>query len=75
MFHGDAPRLMISFLFSLALAEMKLLLRDIYGRFTTVPDMSMKVESMRSHDQVISARPLGQKCLLRFVPLEEEKIE
>ncbi|KAF5514919.1 putative sterigmatocystin biosynthesis P450 monooxygenase STCB [Colletotrichum fructicola] len=82
---GEAERKRHMFAFShggrgcvgkhLALAEMKLLLRDIYGQFTTVPDMSMTVESMRSHDQVISARPLGQRCLLRFVPLEEEKIE
>ncbi|KAI8230942.1 putative sterigmatocystin biosynthesis P450 monooxygenase STCB [Colletotrichum sp. SAR 10_86] len=82
---GEAERKRHMFAFShggrgcvgkhLALAEMKILLRDIYGRFTSVPDMSMTVESMRSHDQVISARPLGQRCLLRFVPLEEEKIE
>nr|XP_036575996.1 GTP-binding protein [Colletotrichum truncatum]KAF6782667.1 GTP-binding protein [Colletotrichum truncatum] len=57
----------------LALAEMKLLLRAIYANFTTVPDVSMAPEAMRPHDQIISARPLGQKCLLRFIPLGGEK--
>ncbi|KAM6520224.1 hypothetical protein FALCPG4_013777 [Fusarium falciforme] len=52
----------------LAYAEMKLLLREVYSQYQTVPDPSMTEESMRSHDQIISARPYGQKCLLRFVP-------
>jgi hypothetical protein len=54
---------------SLALAEMKLLLREIYSKFTTLPDDSMTAESMVMSDQLISTRPVGQKCLLRFVPL------
>ncbi|KZL79499.1 cytochrome p450 [Colletotrichum incanum] len=53
----------------LALAEIKILLCTIYSRYTTVPDPSMTPESMRSHDQIISARPYGQKCLLKFIPL------
>ncbi|EXF84646.1 cytochrome P450 [Colletotrichum fioriniae PJ7] len=57
----------------LALAEMKLLLRGIYGRYSTVPDPSVTPESMRSHDQIISARPYGQRCLLRFVPIADEE--
>ncbi|EEU42755.1 uncharacterized protein NECHADRAFT_47676 [Fusarium vanettenii 77-13-4] len=52
----------------LAYAEMKLLLREVYSQYQTVPDPSMTEESMRAHDQIISARPFGQKCLLRFVP-------
>lgn len=57
---------------SLALAEMKTLMRGIYSRFTTLPDPSMTEESMRAHDQIISARPFGQKTSLRFIPIEEE---
>ncbi|KAK1497434.1 cytochrome P450, partial [Colletotrichum cuscutae] len=57
----------------LALAEMKILLRGIYGRYSTVPDPSITPESMRSHDQIISARPYGQRCLLRFVPIANEE--
>lgn len=55
--------------FSLAMAEMKILLQDIYSRFTTYPDESMTAESMEMSDQLISSRPLGQRCFLRFVPL------
>lgn len=55
---------------SLALAEMKTLLRDVYSRFVTVPDASMTEEAMEMSDQLISARPIGQKCLLHFQPRE-----
>ena len=55
---------------SLALAEMKTLLRAVYSRFTTLPDPSVTPESMHMSDQLISSRPAGQRCLLRFVPLE-----
>lgn len=58
--------------YSLALAEMKLLLRNVYSRFTTLPDPETTPESMRAHDQIISARPYGQRCLLRFVPISEK---
>ncbi|KAK1637497.1 cytochrome P450 [Colletotrichum phormii] len=57
----------------LALAEMKILLRGIYGRYSTVPDPSITPESMRSHDEIISARPYGQKCFLRFIPIANEE--
>ncbi|OLN93231.1 putative sterigmatocystin biosynthesis P450 monooxygenase STCB-like protein 8 [Colletotrichum chlorophyti] len=77
---GEAERKRHMFAFShggrgcvgkhLAVAEMKILLRAIYSRYTTVPDPSITADSMRSHDQIISARPYGQRCLLRFVPLE-----
>ncbi|KAI1180382.1 cytochrome P450 3A13 [Nemania sp. FL0916] len=54
----------------LALAEMKILLRDVYSRFTTYPDDSMTDEDMEMSDQLISSQPRGQKCLLRFELIE-----
>lgn len=51
----------------LALAEMKILLRDVYSRYRTLPGRGMTEEMMEMEDQLISARPRGQKCLLRFV--------
>ncbi|KAL8303758.1 hypothetical protein RB597_004843 [Gaeumannomyces tritici] len=78
---GDAARRRHMFAFSnggrgcigkhLALAEMKLLLRDVYSRFSTAPDPCMTPESMAMSDQLISSRPAGQRCLLRFIPLED----
>ncbi|KAI1426004.1 cytochrome P450 3A13 [Xylaria sp. FL1777] len=55
----------------LALAEMKILLRDVYSRFTTFPDASMSDEDMAMSDQLISSQPHGKKCLLRFKPLKQ----
>ena len=55
---------------SLALAEMKILLRDVYSRFTTVPDPTMTAQDMEMSDQLIFAQPRGKKCLLRLIPLE-----
>lgn len=60
---------------SLALAEMKVLLGDVYSKFTTIPDPSMTEESMEMSDQLISSRPLGQKCLLEFIPVKDGKQE
>ena len=54
---------------SLALAEMKLLLRGVYSKFSTTPDPSMRAKDMEMSDQLISSRPLGEKCLLRFTPI------
>ncbi|XXH05206.1 hypothetical protein Hte_011631 [Hypoxylon texense] len=54
----------------LALAEMKILLRDVYSRFITVPDSSMTAEDMEMSDQLISSQPRGKKCLLRLIPLD-----
>lgn len=56
--------------FSLALAEIKLLLREVYSKFSALPDPSMSAESMEMSDQLISSRPLGQRCLLKFLPIE-----
>ncbi|KAL1860743.1 hypothetical protein VTK73DRAFT_7188 [Phialemonium thermophilum] len=53
----------------LAMAEMKLLLSEVYSRYQTVladgtnPDMSMA-------DQIISSRPKSQQCILKFIPRE-----
>ena len=58
---------------SLALAEMKLALRDIYSQFTTLPDPTMSEDMMVMAHQPISSRPKGQKCLLRMIPLETEE--
>lgn len=52
---------------------MKTLLTDIYTRYTTLPETSMSEESMAMSDQLISSRPLGQKCLLQFVPVGEKQ--
>lgn len=75
---GDAERRRNFFAFAgggrgcvgkhLALAEMKILLRDVYSRFSTVPGEGMREEAMAMEDQIISSRPRGQRCLLRFVP-------
>lgn len=54
---------------SLALAEMKMLLRAVYSRFLTVPDPRMTQRDMGMDDQLISSRPLGQRCLLQFIPV------
>lgn len=57
--------------YSLAMAEMKTLLRDVYSRYETEPDISMKIESMKMDDQLISSRPLGKQCILKFVPVKD----
>ena len=54
---------------SLALAEMKTLLRDVYLEFSTTPHVSMTEKAMAMSEQLISSRPLGQKCLLHFTPI------
>ncbi|KAI0191269.1 cytochrome P450 [Xylaria flabelliformis] len=50
----------------LALAEMKILLRDMYSRFTTFPDGSMVDEDMEMSDQLISSQPRSKRCLLKL---------
>ncbi|KAI2636346.1 cytochrome P450 3A13 [Hypomontagnella submonticulosa] len=54
----------------LALAEMKILLRDVYSRFTTMPDPSMTARDMEMSDQLISSQPRGKKCFLKLIPLD-----
>lgn len=48
---------------------MKTLLRDVYSDYETIPHSSMTEEAMAMSDQLISSRPLGQRCLLHFHPL------
>lgn len=55
----------------LALAEMKILLRDVYARYRTEPGAGMRDEDMAMEHQLISSRPRGQRCLMRFVPCGE----
>ncbi|KAK1750767.1 putative sterigmatocystin biosynthesis P450 monooxygenase [Echria macrotheca] len=76
---GDAERKRLFFAFAsggrgcvgkhLALAEMRHLLARVYSNFTTLPDATMTARDMEMSDQLISSRPLGQRCLLRFVPI------
>ncbi|KAL2271595.1 hypothetical protein VTJ83DRAFT_966 [Remersonia thermophila] len=81
---GDADRKRLFFAFAnggrgcvgkhLALAEMKLLLQAVYSMFTTLPEATMTEADMEMSDQLISSRPAGQRCLLRFVPLHESEL-
>lgn len=48
---------------------MKILLREVYSRFTTRPDETMREEDMEMADQLISSRPAALKCLLKFEPI------
>lgn len=56
---------------SLALLEMKVLLMEVYSKYSTrvAPDMDV---SMEQDDQTISSRPKGQKCLLVFEKAGDE---
>ncbi|KAL3953499.1 hypothetical protein ACCO45_011455 [Purpureocillium lilacinum] len=82
---GDTDRRRLLFAFSnggrgcvgkhLALAEMKTLLRDVYSQFSTTPDASMTQEAMAMSDQLISTRPMAQRCLLQFHPLVDAPTE
>ncbi|SPO02789.1 related to benzoate 4-monooxygenase cytochrome P450 [Cephalotrichum gorgonifer] len=77
---GDAERRRLQFAFAsggrgcvgkhLALAEMKTLLAEVYSRFSTTVDSGTTVADMDMSDQLISSRPAGQRCLLRFEPIE-----
>ena len=50
---------------SLAIAEMKCLLKEVYSRFRTRIAEDMKGR-MDLSDQIISSRPLDQTCKLVF---------
>lgn len=77
---GDAERKRAFFAFAnggrgcvgkhLALAEMKILLRDVYSRYSTLPGEGMDDGMMEMTDQLISARPRAQRCFLHFVETE-----
>lgn len=45
---------------------MKILLRDIYSKYQTVPAEGMAAD-MSMDDQVFTSRPKDQKCILKFV--------
>ncbi|CAH0004258.1 unnamed protein product [Clonostachys byssicola] len=76
---GNADRNRLFFSFSgggracigrhLATAEMKTLLRDIYGQFRSTPADEMTAD-MTMDDQIFTTRPKGQKCLLNFTVVE-----
>ncbi|KAG5945466.1 hypothetical protein E4U59_005719 [Claviceps monticola] len=80
---GDADRRRLLFSFSnggrgcigkhLAIAEMKILLRDVYSQYYTTAHPSMTAELMTTSDQLMSTRPFGKKCILEFHPLSESK--
>ncbi|KAJ5921752.1 hypothetical protein N7454_009226 [Penicillium verhagenii] len=53
---------------SLALVEMKMLLREVYSRFRTTVSEDME-GCMTLDDQIISARPKSQTCKLVFTPV------
>lgn len=50
---------------NLALAEMKILLKEVYSKCRTVVSGDMSAD-MGLADQIISSRPRGQMCLLTF---------
>lgn len=63
--HGSTPESTWLTIYSLAMAEMKLLLREVYSQCKTTVSEHMK-GSMELSDQIISSRPKGQVCKLVF---------
>jgi hypothetical protein len=61
---------------SLAMAEMKILLREVYSQCSTRVSDRMH-GSMELDDQIISSRPKDQTCLLVFekVNTEDSRLE
>lgn len=51
---------------SLAMVEMKILLASIYLKYKTVPGEGCTPESMAFDDQITSAVPYAQRCMLEF---------
>lgn len=58
-------RLLLTCVLSLAMAEMKLLMKEVYSKCRTTVSKDMKGD-MSLSDQIISSRPSGQTCLLAF---------
>lgn len=58
---------------SLAMAEMKILLQEVYSQCSTRVSERMH-GSMEMDDQIISSRPKGQLCLLVFEKLDSQSI-
>ena len=61
------PLRVILTIISLAMAEMRTLLKTVYSKFRTRVADDM-YGSMEMSDQIISSRPLGQTCKLIFDP-------
>lgn len=53
---------------------MKTLLRDVYTRFTTIPDESMTEDDMQMSDLLISTQPKATKCYMKLLPLDADKV-
>jgi hypothetical protein len=53
---------------SLAMAEMKILLREVYSKCSTRISEHMDGD-MEMADQIISSRPRGQTCKLAFATI------
>jgi len=45
---------------------MKILLASVYRKYRTIPGPGTTVESMAFDDQITSAVPYAQKCLMVF---------
>lgn len=58
---------------SLAMAEMKMLLREVYSQCSTRLSEMMH-GSMEFDDQIISSRPKDQICLLAFEKLDVDEL-
>jgi hypothetical protein len=57
---------------SLAMVEMKYLLRGLYSRYRTRISSEM-TGSMELYDQSISTRPRDQTCLLELEPIGKKQ--
>lgn len=66
------PHSVINNPFSLAMVEMKCLLRNLYSCYRTriAPEMQA---SMELYDQAISTRPIDQTCLLTLEPIKRRE--
>lgn len=51
--------------YSLAIAEMKILLREVYSKYRTTVSSRMDSD-MEMEDQIIASRPKGQCCKIVF---------
>lgn len=68
MLVSSVPDVVFTILTSLAVLEMKMLLKEVYSSYRTRVAPGMKA-SMEPDDQIIASRPKGQQCLLVFEKL------
>ena len=68
---GGRPDVFVLCCGSLALLEMKMLLKEVYSTYRTrvAPDMTA---SMEQDDKTISSRPKDQKCLILFEKWDDD---